>query len=450
MSNQQQTTQVERLLSTMGASWFTVYKYDKKKYLDKLKACVTFRSRLNIYDRNKELHQKFIESVLRKDPKKLGKNRMGIRGEEIMRMAKELQDKQMPKIKSRLTSMKKDEKGKAISDRVLGSPKRARVDREKVTVFFAVNDGHAPYLGVALTSLVEHAGIHEYELIVLYRDLNERNRELLEQIVYRCGQKTKGSFRLRFMEIPINIADYDFAPGARPLSVETWFRLFAPSLFPEYDKMLWLDADILVRDDVAKLYATHMGDNWIAGCRWDYGIIGILEHERKQKLSKMRNYFTKTLGIRRPQEDYVNAGVLLLNLQAMREKNVQGKLLQAAQNPAMYFHDQCAINMVCHGHICYLDSMWNGLTGFKMDLLPKKYREKALYDKQHRKIIHWAGSHKPWKEPWCKAAVDWWEEARRTPYYEEILYTNIGAILQGEMNKKLKKLGKTYIELSQI
>lgn len=39
MSNQQETTQVERLLRTMGASWFTVYRYDKEKYLDRLKAC---------------------------------------------------------------------------------------------------------------------------------------------------------------------------------------------------------------------------------------------------------------------------------------------------------------------------------------------------------------------------------------------------------------------------
>ena len=64
----------------MGASWFTVYKYDKEKYLDRLKACVTFKSRLSVYDRNKELHQKFIENVLKKNPRKLEKNRMGIQG----------------------------------------------------------------------------------------------------------------------------------------------------------------------------------------------------------------------------------------------------------------------------------------------------------------------------------------------------------------------------------
>ena len=57
--------------------------------------------------------------------------------------------------------MKKNEKGEAISDRVLDMAKRERVNGEKVTVLFAVNNGYAPYLGVALASLVKHAGKHE-------------------------------------------------------------------------------------------------------------------------------------------------------------------------------------------------------------------------------------------------------------------------------------------------
>ena len=243
------------------------------------------------------------------------------------------------------------------------------------------------------------------------------------------------------MEMPVNLADYDFAPDYKSLSVECWYRLFAPSLFPEYDKMLWLDSDIFVCDDVAKLYATSMGDNWIAACHWDYGIINILERERRQKKSNLGTYFTKVLGIQRPKENYVNSGVMLLNLRAMREHGVQEKLLQAAQNPAMYFHDQCAINMVCQEHILYIDSKWNGLVSYNPNHLPLKYRKKALADKKNRKIIHRAGGSKPWQKPDYEGAVEWWGMARRTPYYEHILYTNICTILRGKMNKKILEQG---------
>lgn len=329
-----------------------------------------------------------------------------------------------------MNAKKKNTTGKTETRR-----KRTSARQGKVAVLFAVNNEYAPYLGVALASLVEHAGKYEYELIVLYRNLNEHHRELLEHIVDQFGRESAGSFRLRFMEMPLSTADYNFASGYKSLSIESWYRLFAPSLFPEYDKILWLDSDILVRDDVSKLYATDLGDNWIAACQWDYGIIGLLERERRQKQPKLGPYFTKVLGVKCPKENYVNAGVILFNLRAMREHGVQEKLLQAAQNPDMYFHDQCAINMVCQGHIHYVDSVWNGLIWFRPDNLPLKYRKKALSDKKNRNLIHWAGGPKPWELPQCEAAFEWWDVARRTPYYEEILYTNICGILRGEMSK---------------
>lgn len=55
-----------------------------------------------------------------------------------------------------------------------------------------MNSEYVPYLRVALASLVKCAEKHEYELIVPYRDLNERNREPLEHIICQFWQKTRG------------------------------------------------------------------------------------------------------------------------------------------------------------------------------------------------------------------------------------------------------------------
>lgn len=75
--------------------------------------------------------------------------------------------------------------------------------KKKIAIFFAVNSAYAPYLGVALASLVERARKHEYEIIVLYHDLSERSRELLERIVDQFKRESAGRFQLRFMEMPI-------------------------------------------------------------------------------------------------------------------------------------------------------------------------------------------------------------------------------------------------------
>ena len=91
---------------------------------------------------------------------------------------------------------------------------------------------------------------------------------------------------------------------------------------------------------------------------------------------------------------------------------------------------------------------------YNPDNLPLKYRKKALADKKNRKIIHWAGGAKPWQKPDHEGAVEWWDVARQTPYYEHILCTYICAILHGGMNKKIVEqankptaLGKSLTEL---
>ena len=134
-----------------------------------------------------------------------------------------------------MTQTKK--KGTSSAQATRKTPRKIDYRCEKVPVLFAVNNGYAPYLEVTLASLVEYSGKHEYELIVLYHDLSERNRELIKRIVDQFGVDLR-RFQFRFMEMPISTADYNFAPGYKSLSVECWYRLFAPSLFPEYDKIL--------------------------------------------------------------------------------------------------------------------------------------------------------------------------------------------------------------------
>ena len=82
-----------------------------------------------------------------------------------------------------MNSKEKTTKRKLPSRQAFPRLPKTSTDKRKVAILFAVNNGYAPYLGVALASLVEHAGMREYELIVLYRDLNEQNRKLLGHIV---------------------------------------------------------------------------------------------------------------------------------------------------------------------------------------------------------------------------------------------------------------------------
>src|SRR5699024_3228667 len=96
------------------------------------------------------------------------------------------------------------------------------------------------------------------------------------------------------------------------ISVVTYYRLALPNLLPQYDKLIWLDGDTIVCRDLSCLFNTDMGNNYIAGVLAPY-------------VAQDANY-AKILGIPN-MKTYVNAGVLLWNLDLMRQNNLEQKFM---------------------------------------------------------------------------------------------------------------------------
>ena len=84
-------------------------------------------------------------------------------------------------------------------------------------------------------------------------------------------------------------------------------------MFPEYKKGLYLDSDIIVLGDISKLYNNDIQDNIIGACV-DMSI---------QDVPEFLNYVENAVGIDRAK--YVNSGVLLMNLEKMREEKFSSK-----------------------------------------------------------------------------------------------------------------------------
>ena len=60
--------------------------------------------------------------------------------------------------------------------------------------------------------------------------------------------------------------------------------------------------------------------------------------------------------------------------------------------------------------------------------MPKDMYEDYKKAEAMPKVMHWIGPNKPWNNPEILKGYKWWELARRTPYYEEILGRYIAAI----------------------
>ncbi|MBR0500114.1 MAG: glycosyltransferase family 8 protein [Bacteroidales bacterium] len=180
------------------------------------------------------------------------------------------------------------------------------------------------------------------------------------------------------------------------------FRLLLPELLPEYDRIVYIDCDIIVRQDIGRLYTeTDLTGNWL-------GVV--FEAPIEKQAERFR-----ALGC--DPDRYFNSGFLLMNLAQMRKDHVSEKLLEACRVPYLEFPDQDALNQVCQGHVLPLSPLFNGIRTF---FIPKyrpdfirQYGASLWSDVQRDATIHYTGG-KPWNLFTVKFG-EWWKNYESLP-----------------------------------
>ena len=182
---------------------------------------------------------------------------------------------------------------------------------EKIPIFFTVDDAYVPFLAVALQSLIDNSSEENFYLIkILYTNIREENKKKIKKY-------EKENVNIEFVDLNYYIEKVKDKLYTRDYySKTTYFRLFLPELYPQFDKVLYLDSDIVILADVADLFHTDMGDNLVAAAPDD-----IIQNNKV-----FQDYAEKVVGVAKYQ-NYFNAGVLLMNLDALRKFDFQKKFL---------------------------------------------------------------------------------------------------------------------------
>ena len=169
-----------------------------------------------------------------------------------------------------------------------------------VPVFFTINDGYAPYLAVALHSLIRNADrSRHYNIHVIYQDLSPENREKLAAMETNYASV----FFQQMEETLTGIEDSEETKlRCDYFTLTIYYRLFLGDMFPQYDKGIYLDSDIVVPGDVSRLYDLDLGASIVGACH-DFSI---------EDAPPLVHYVEQAVGV--PIGEYVNSGVLLLNL----------------------------------------------------------------------------------------------------------------------------------------
>lgn len=298
-----------------------------------------------------------------------------------------------------------------------------------IPIILSANDRFAPYLDVMIRSVIQHASkSRKYDIIILYNDITENSQKKI-----RFSHENLSNVSIRFIKVK-EYFDADKLFVNQHLSVETYYRLIIPEIMPDYDKVLYLDCDMVVERDVAELYDLELADFALAAAK-DIDIAGSIKRD-----TLLETYVTKKLGLKNPYE-YFQAGVLLISLNRLRNLADSKKLIELALSNKWRCHDQDVLNIICKGHVLFLPQNWNVLMNWhnngqeRMDILkmaPAEEFDNYLSVRNHPDIVHFAGFQKPWDVPDCDMAEYFWKYARLSPYYESII-TGIDA---GYQNRK--------------
>jgi len=174
------------------------------------------------------------------------------------------------------------------------------------------------------------------------------------------------------------------------------FRLLMPDILPEYKSIVYIDCDVIVRQDIARLYdGLYLGDNYLA-----------VVYEAPVEGQAQR---FEALGCN-PSE-YFNSGFLIMNLEQMRQDNLTEKLLDACRVDYLEFPDQDALNQVCKDRVLPLSPIYNSIRTFFLPQYKKAFLKQ--YSKTLWKAVQKSGTiHYTGGKPWNIFTVrfgDWWK-----------------------------------------
>jgi lipopolysaccharide biosynthesis glycosyltransferase len=283
-----------------------------------------------------------------------------------------------------------------------------------IDVAFCFDENVWMYASVAITSLLSMSdGKCEYNIYcIVSPNINKTMQNILELLFKK---------HLSLSSIEFFVVTANELCNVKSQDLGMYYRLLLCQIFPEIDKIIYIDIDTVFNSDLRELNSIDVSKYYIAGVK----DANICNSGRKRLRKLWIQYDVYNI---LNNEQYINSGVLIMNLKKLRQDNIDKKWLKLAKEESFPFHDQDIINISCVGNVLLLPDEYNSLTATNTNL----------------KIFHFAGADKPWIV--CKEAVKyselWWYYASQIPFYLYFLKSMIQEQYEKRFRIFPKWLGK--------
>ncbi len=232
-------------------------------------------------------------------------------------------------------------------------------------IVFNVDDNYVRHMCVTILSIIDNNNEEDINFHVIAYELSADNKEYIKNLV---SDKEKHVFFYKFDLEKMKHFSIGKGTGNPNISYATYLRLFIQDLLPKtINKVLYLDCDIVVINSIKDLWDKDI-HNYVLAAKEDYGLAQI-HGAKRMRLSEDYKYF--------------NAGVLLLNLEALRKMRFTEMVMKFFEEnkEIIKMHDQDILNGLLYKERLPIEEKWNMMCNTDNT---KDYS-----------IIHFAGL-KPW------------------------------------------------------
>ena len=253
-----------------------------------------------------------------------------------------------------------------------------------VNIAYMTDTKYLPYMMVSINSAIKNKHpASQYHIHVISQDLDAED-------IHHLQSMSKENVKIDIYPSQEQALDYNRLGRFESFKVSLQ-KIFIADYLPYLDKVLYLDADTLIQDDLSELYATDISGQYVAAVK-DGLMYQFPEHIKEVNLSNKDFYF--------------NSGVMLLNLAKIRKDDIIRSAVIYFNTHNEVFGDQDVLNVVFGKAVKSLSYKYNCnsvffeekdakfLSNFFQESVPQTPRE--VYDRAI--ILHFAG-HKPWT-PW--------------------------------------------------
>lgn len=290
----------------------------------------------------------------------------------------------------------------------------------KINICMCCGNGYLKYITTSIISILENSKDNEIiNMHFLDGGIEQKNKEIIINIIKKYNANIKfykpniDKYTTWFNKI-INSNDKKYFTYWAPAAL---YKLSIPSIMPDIEKILYIDADTIVTKNLYELYNINIDNYYMAA----------VEATGSELVDELKQKFHL--------DKYLNSGILLINNKKLIEDKLEEKFnnfFESNYNKIICL-EQDILNVVCNGKVKYID--------YKYNFTP--YAEELL-DIKDVVIIHYgANKVKPFNNyiypNWEKYVEEFWKYFCLTPWFQENPAEYINIMINQKINIALEK-----------